>query len=113
MTMNNSIFDNFLKELPAIEAVLEWDGTEGSVEITEHESETSFFFIKTNLNVFESGTIEEGDHETPPSFSSNGVVVSEVSFNIYCKATDNEVFFTSKQEKQIVKDIIFNLTIIS
>lgn len=113
MMLNNSTFKKLISEAPSIEAVLEWDGSEGNAELKDYETETSSFYINTSLKVSESGTIDSGDYHTPPSFNSNGIVISDVSFNVFCKVSDSEVQFTEQQNEAFTKDIISNLKITS
>jgi len=113
MILNNPTFEKLIEEAPSIEAVLEWDGSEGTCELTDYETKTSSFYIKTSLNVSESGTIDYGDYHTPPSFNSNGIEVSDVHFTVFHKITDSEIHFTKEQTEAFTKNITSNLTIIS
>lgn len=98
---------NLLKEsIKPITICLDWEDHEGKAELDRTEIECTGFVFFLSCKVTETGVVDTGDYWTSPSFTSNGFQIEDFSFEVYDEPTDEQIFFTEKQQEELCKQII-------
>lgn len=101
--MNHLQFKKLIKDIPSIEVSLNWNNTEGQGDF-EKELELNSFILSTNFSCLESGIFDAGDNITAPSFSSDGLDIFDIEFNVYNEEGE-EMKLSDKQEQELSNQI--------
>lgn len=105
MKLEKAQFAELVQQIPCIDIELDWDGDEGYKKVEGHEMSCGKFLVFADFTVTESGVSDRGDYFTPPSFTSYGKHVFDVTVDVFIEETADEIKLTKEQEAELVKEI--------
>lgn len=84
MRLKDPELKQLLNQIPCIteDFPLKWEGEEGHAEIECHEIVCGPFLLYVDFAIHESGLIDPGDHETEPTFHTNGKTFFDFSIDV-------------------------------
>lgn len=111
MKLKESQLKQLLTSIPSItdEFPLKWEGEEGHAEIEAHEIECGQFLISADFGIHEIGMIDPGDHETEPSFHSQGRTFFDFNIQVIHNYKGYAYKITSDQHDSIAAILISKL----